>query len=101
MEKKHIIVVEDDALQREVISEYLSRSGFDVSQASDGAAFRELVRQRPVDLAIVDLQLPDADGFDLIRLLRDTQRCGIIVLTANDDPTDRVVDLRSVPTILS
>lgn len=93
MEKKHIIVVEDDALQREVISEYLSRSGFDVSQAPDGAAFRELVRQRAVDLAIVDLQLPDADGFDLIRLLRDTQRCGIIVLTANDDPTDRVVGL--------
>ncbi|WP_427024696.1 response regulator transcription factor [Aureimonas ureilytica] len=93
MDKKHIVVVEDDALQREVISEYLSRSGFDVSQAPDGASFRQLVHQRAIDLAIVDLHLPDADGFDLIRLLRETRRCGIIVLTANDDPTDRVVGL--------
>lgn len=93
MDKKHIVVVEDDGLQREVISEYLARSGFDVSQAPDGATFRELIRQRAIDLAIVDLQLPDADGFDLIRLLRENRRCGIIVLTANDDPTDRVVGL--------
>jgi DNA-binding response OmpR family regulator len=93
MDRKHIVVVEDDDLQREVIAEYLARSGFDVSQAPSGAAFRECVRSRAVDLAIVDLQLPDADGFDLIRLLRETKRCGIIVLTANDDPTDRVVGL--------
>lgn len=93
MEKKHIVVVEDDDLQREVIATYLTRSGLEVSEASNGADFRELVRQRAIDLAIVDLQLPDADGFDLIRLLRETKRCGIIVLTANDDPTDRVVGL--------
>lgn len=93
MDKKHVVVVEDDDLQREVIAEYLARSGFNVSQAADGATFRDLMRQRAIDLAIVDLQLPDADGFDLIRLLRETGRCGIIVLTANDDPTDRVVGL--------
>ncbi|WP_062018214.1 response regulator transcription factor [Aureimonas sp. AU4] len=93
MDKKHILVVEDDNLQREVIAEYLTRSGFEVLQAPNGASFREFVRQRPIDLAIVDLQLPDADGFDLIRVLRETRRCGIIVLTANDDPTDRVVGL--------
>jgi DNA-binding response OmpR family regulator len=93
MDRKHIVVVEDVDLQREVIAEYLTRAGFDVSQAPDGATLRQIARQREIDLAIVDLHLPDADGFDLIRHLRETKRCGIIVLTANDDPTDRVVGL--------
>lgn len=93
MDKKHIVVVEDVDLQREVTSDYLARAGFEVSQAPNGAALRELARQKSIDLVIIDLQLPDADGFELIRYLRETKRCGIIILTANDDPTDRVVGL--------
>ena len=93
MDKKHIVIVEDVDLQREVTAEYLSKASFEVSQAPTGTALREFAKYRDFDLAIIDLHLPDADGFELIRYLRETKRCGIIVLTANDDPTDRVVAL--------
>lgn len=93
MERKHIVIVEDVDLQRDAIVEYLSRAGFELSGAASGAELRGICESRKVDVAIVDLHLPDEDGLDLVRFLRDTQRCGIIVLTANDDPTDRIVGL--------
>lgn len=91
--RKHIVIVEDADLQREAVAEYLTRAGFEVSQAASGAELRAVTRARSVDLAIVDLQLPDEDGFSIVRHLREAQRCGIIMLTANNDPTDRVVGL--------
>ncbi|GGE11807.1 DNA-binding response regulator [Aureimonas endophytica] len=93
MDRKHVVVVEDVEMQREAIAEYLTRAGFEISQADSGAALREICQQRAVDVAVVDLNLPDEDGFSLIKFLRETQRCGIIMLTANDDPTDRIVGL--------
>ncbi|WP_152048552.1 response regulator transcription factor [Aureimonas psammosilenae] len=93
MDKKHIVIVEYVDVQREVLAEYLARAGFQVSQAANGAALRTLCLDRRIDFAVVDLHLPDEDGFSLIKFLHETQKCGIIMLTANDDPTDRIVGL--------
>lgn len=87
------MVVEDVEVQRQMLSEYLKRSGFDVDEAGDGAQLRALCAANRYDLAVVDLHLPDEDGLDLVRFLRSTQDAGIIVLTGNDDPTDRIVGL--------
>jgi two-component system OmpR family response regulator/two-component system torCAD operon response regulator TorR len=91
--RRKAIVVEDVDVQREAVTEYFRKNGFEVDAAQDGASFRRLCAANRYDLAIVDLHLPDEDGMDLVRLLRDTQACGIIVLTGNDDPTDRIVGL--------
>ncbi|WP_152048546.1 response regulator transcription factor [Aureimonas psammosilenae] len=93
MKRAHIIVVEDVDVQREAVAEYLTRNGFDVSQAATGAEFRRVCSEKAFDLAIVDLSLPDEDGLNLVRFLRSFSQCGIIILSANDDPTDRIVGL--------
>jgi two-component system torCAD operon response regulator TorR len=90
---KHIIVVDDCELIRDTVCSYLEREAYRVSVAEDGQSLRKIIDQGPVDLAIVDLNLPDEDGFSLTRFLRERVNCGIIMLTSKADTTDRVVAL--------
>lgn len=91
--RKHILVVEDCEPLREAVAIYLGREGYRVSMAGDGWAMREKIAHDPPDLVIVDLTLPGEDGFSITRYLREHHRCGIIVLTASLDLTNRVVGL--------
>jgi DNA-binding response OmpR family regulator len=89
----HIVVVDDEPDLRAMVQGYLLRHGFAVSQASGGAELRALMAERPVDLAILDVNMPGEDGVTLARELRRNGPLGIIMLTANGDPVDRVVGL--------
>ena len=89
----HIVVVDDEEMVRETVQEYLLRNGFAVSQADGGAALRALMAERPVDLVILDVNMPGEDGISIARDLRQRGRLGIIMLTANADRVDRVVGL--------
>jgi DNA-binding response OmpR family regulator len=90
---QHIVVVEDSAPLRDTIALYLRNAGYRVSLAADGDRMRETMARDPADLVIVDLLLPGEDGFSLTRYLREHHRCGIIILTASADSTNRVVGL--------
>ena len=93
----HIIVVEDEATQREVLVEYLSRQGFRVSGADSGSALRRLTERELPSLVLLDVGLPDGeDGFALARWLRErSARVGIIMVTTATDMVDRVVGLET------
>lgn len=88
-----ILVVDDDADLRELVAEYLRQSGFEVECAGDGMAMRELLRDRAVDLVILDLMLPGEDGLTLLRWMREQQSPPVIVISARGDEVDRVVGL--------
>jgi DNA-binding response OmpR family regulator len=90
---KHIVIVEDFAPLGESIAVYLRGEGFRVNLAADGGALRDAIARDPADLVIVDLMLPGEDGFSLTRYLREHHRCGIIMLTASADSTNRIVGL--------
>src|SRR5258708_37294343 len=90
---KHIVVVDDCAPLRETIAVLLRGEVYRVSLAADGETMRDTIARDPADLVIVDLMLPGEDGFSLTRYLREHHRCGIIMLTASADPTNRVVGL--------
>ena len=92
-EAAHIIVVDDDADVRETVAEYLRRNGYAVSEADGGAAMREMLVSRPVDLAILDINMPGDDGLTLARELRGSGPAGIILLTARNDDLDKIVGL--------
>jgi DNA-binding response OmpR family regulator len=92
-EGAHIVVVDDDADVRETVAEYLRRSGFSVSEADGGAALREIMASRPIDLAILDINMPGDDGLTLAREIRGAGEAGIIMLTARGDDVDRIVGL--------
>jgi len=93
---RSILLVDDDQDIRELLETYLSRSGFQVRTVADGAQFREAMTSDPADLVILDVMLPDEDGFNLCRWVRGHQRLAqmpIIMLTASSDEADRVIGL--------
>lgn len=85
-----LLVVEDDDAIAEPLVAGLEREGFEVTRVGTAAA---ALAAPPVDLVLLDLGLPDAHGFSVCRELRARSSVPIIVVTARDDETDRVVGL--------
>lgn len=86
-----LLVIEDDAVLRESLCKQLAESGFGVEQAGDGREGLYFALEYPVDLAIVDLGLPELSGLDVIREVRNQGKTfPILVLTARDRWQDKV-----------
>ncbi len=95
-QRPHIIVVEDEATQRQLLVDYLDKQNFRVSAADGGGALRRLVERELPALVLLDVGLPGEDGFALARWLREKSgRIGIIMVTAAADTVDRVVGLET------
>jgi len=93
---KSILLVDDDQEIRELLDIYLTRAGFQVRTVADGAGFRRALDEQASDLLILDVMLPDEDGFSLCRWVRQHPRFAqtpIIMLTASSDEADRVIGL--------
>jgi DNA-binding response OmpR family regulator len=93
---KSILLVDDDQEIRELLDTYLTRAGFTVRTTADGQGFRQALNETCVDLVILDVMLPDEDGFSLCRWVRLHPRQAqvpIIMLTASSDEADRVIGL--------
>ena len=98
MTASRIMIVEDEAAIREMVTFHLSRAGFDVIEAGDCQTAREQLADHGVDLAIIDWMLPDMSGLEFTRALkRDPQfdDLAIIMLTARADEPDKVTGLES------
>ena len=89
----HILVVEDDVFVQKALRLYLEGEGYRISTCDNGTDMHALMAKDPADLAIMDLKLPNDDGFELTRQLRDKYSVGIIILSSKDDSIDRVVGL--------
>jgi DNA-binding response OmpR family regulator len=76
-----------------MVSEYLGKAGFHVIHAENGTLGLALHAREPVDVVVLDLMLPDADGLEICRLIRARSESPILMLTARGDPMDRVVGL--------
>lgn len=88
-----IIVVEDEADLRDDLVEYLDRCGFEVLGASRGAELDRLLDTGPADVIVLDINLPDEDGFSVARRVRASSSAAIIMLTARSGLIDRVIGL--------
>jgi DNA-binding response OmpR family regulator len=85
-----VLVVEDEPSLRADLVDYLTLKGLKARGAASGAAFRAAVAAEPPQIVILDVGLPDADGFELAEEIRRTADFGIIMLTALAEPEDRV-----------
>jgi DNA-binding response OmpR family regulator len=91
--ENHILVVEDEPSVGEVVSLYLRRAGFPVTVVRDGrAALQELEQQMPL-LVVLDLMLPNVDGWEITRWLRERGDVPIIMVTARKEETERIAGL--------
>jgi DNA-binding response OmpR family regulator len=88
-----ILVVEDEPALRDTLSYNLKKDGFTVEAVGDGRAALDSARKLRPDLIVLDLMLPEIDGFEVCRILRKEMTTPILMLTARDDEIDRVVGL--------
>jgi two-component system response regulator RegX3 len=90
-----VLVVDDEEPLRASLTFSLSREGYQVACAADGASALESVERRPPDLIILDVMLPGLDGMQLCRRLRATSDVPIIMLTARAQERDRIQGLET------
>jgi DNA-binding response OmpR family regulator len=90
---KTVLVVDDEPQIVQLVRDYLEHGGFAVLVAGDGPGALELARARRPDLVVLDLGLPGLDGLDVTRALRHEGSVPIIMLTARDDESDKLVGL--------
>ena len=88
-----ILLVEDEEDIASLVRAYLEKDGFRVVWTAKGTEGLLELERNEVRLAILDLQLPDTDGFDLCRAIRSCSRLPIVMLTARDEEVDRVTGL--------
>jgi two-component system catabolic regulation response regulator CreB len=89
----HILLVEDDLPIAENVVMGLEREGFSCSHVMLGSACLEFIRASAVDLVILDVGLPDGNGFEICKTIRRTSELPVIFLTARSDEVDRIVGL--------
>ena len=88
-----VLVVEDEASIASFVSLYLKNAGYDVTTAATGAdALRSLERDQP-SLVVLDLMLPDIDGIEICRRIRQKSDLPILMLTARDEDVDKIIGL--------
>jgi two-component system phosphate regulon response regulator PhoB len=91
---ERVLIVDDDPDIQRLVSYNLSQAGFQVTTASSGRTALETVQKHPPDLIILDIMMPDIDGMEVCRTLRqreNSRRIPIIMLTARSEEIDRVV----------
>ena len=90
---RRILVVDDEPMVREVLVTYLEREGYAVDQAADGKAALEMAASATPDLIVLDVMLPEVDGFAVLTRLRQTSSVPVILVTARTAEPDRIVGL--------
>lgn len=88
-----ILVADDEANIRELVTLYLEKEGFSVITASDGQAALSCARERSPDLLVLDLMMPKLSGYEVCRELRRDSDIPILMLTARSEDVDRIVGL--------
>jgi two-component system response regulator RegX3 len=91
--KRTILLIEDEEAISEPLAAALGREGFDPVVAGTAAEGMEVFEKRAPDLVLLDVMLPDGDGRDILRRIRETSRTPVVMLTARGEETDRVLGL--------
>ena len=90
---RSVLVVDDDPEIRELLCQHLQASGLRPLLAAGGGEMRQKFQEHAIDLVVLDVMLPQEDGLDLLRWLRQHTRVPVVMVTALSSPIDRVVGL--------
>ncbi len=93
---KHILIVDDNEDNRQLLFFALKTGNYELYQAEMGSEVADVIAEKPIDLALLDVELPDANGIELAqRLRKQNPNIGLIMLSANDD-AERLERARSI-----
>src|SRR5471030_949727 len=88
-----LLIIDDDSRLAAMVSDYLTAAGFAVDRRFTGREGIEAVERTAFDAVILDVMLPDLDGFAVCRRIRTRSEVPVLMLTARGDDTDRIVGL--------
>lgn len=88
---KTIMIVEDEQILREIVKDYLLEEGYEVLEADDGKKALVLFQEHELDLIILDIMLPELDGWSVCKRIRKVSNVPIIMLTARSDEDDTLM----------
>lgn len=88
---KTVLLVEDERRLREIVSDYFRNEGFEIIEAEDGKKALELFAEHEIDLIMLDIMLPEIDGWSVCRRIRKESAVPIIMLTARSDEDDTLL----------
>ena len=91
--KKHILIIDDDEKLNTLLTDYLGQFDFQITTAVHPKDGLQLLSRQSPDLIILDIMLPEMDGFEVCKTIRKTSDIPIIMLTARGEVTDRIVGL--------
>ena len=93
MHNPQILIVEDEAVTRSTLKNIFEAEGYDVFEASDGAAMNAILAKQQIDLVIMDINLPGKNGLKLARELRENTKVALMFLTGRDNEVDKILGL--------
>ncbi len=93
MPNKNILIAEDDADIVELLSLYLTGEGYTVFSAENGLQALERIASTKIDLAILDIMMPEMNGYDVLKRIRESYNFPVIMLSAKELDTDRILGL--------
>jgi len=93
MQKIHVLVVDDEWKMRNLLRIYLTKSGFQITEAASGAEALEQVVRHSFDLIVLDIMMPGIDGWEVCRKIREMKLMPILMLTARTETKDKVQGL--------
>ena len=96
MDRRHILVVDDDTRLRRLLRQYLSENGFEVSEAPSADEARLLIKLIAFDLIVMDVMMPGTNGQDMVRIMRgEGNQTPVLMLTAMGDIDNRIIGLEA------
>ncbi len=95
MNAARILVIDDDADIRGLVADLLGRAGLSVEQAGDGRSGLRALHKTPPDLVVLDVSMPDLDGWQTLERIRDLSEVPVLMLTARGDELERVRGLQA------
>ena len=95
-EKKRVLLVDDQAGILKILRIQLKIHGFDVATASTGTEAVEMVREREPDVILLDILLPDINGFDVLARVKEFSQVPIIAFTANPSMAQKAITMGAV-----
>ena len=91
--QKHILLVEDDEAIREMVDNYLTMEGFQVTTATNGEEALQNCLQNIFDLVILDIMIPKLNGLEVLKIIREQAALPIIIMSAKDSDVDKALGL--------
>ncbi|WP_194757015.1 response regulator [Aliidiomarina indica] len=88
-----LLIVEDEVVTRQTLTRLFQKEGYEVFDAADGRQMEHIMAQQPIDIIIMDVNLPGQSGLELAESLREQDNIGLVFLTGRDSDEDRLLAL--------